>query len=92
MEILLSALLAALLLTAAFYAHKQLPLFTKSHARVRLARTMLVLVGIGFGWTLAVWVQGATLQLLTFLIGFGMVHVPAAIILFVKGRRGEGKS
>jgi hypothetical protein len=29
---------------------------------------------------------------LAFLIGFGAVHFPAAFILFVKGRRGSGKS
>lgn len=92
MEIPLMALLAALLLVIVAYVQKQIPAFTKGGAKIALARALLMLVGIGFGLTVALYVQGTLLQLLAFLVGFGIVHVPAAIILFVKGRRGEGKS
>ncbi|HEV8553225.1 MAG TPA: hypothetical protein VGR65_07560 [Casimicrobiaceae bacterium] len=51
METLLTAIAAALLLTAAGYAHYRIPL-----------------------------------------TGFGLVHLPAALILFVKRGRGAGKS
>lgn len=92
MEILLQAMLAILLLTIAGYAQTQLPAYTKGGAKLMMARTILVLVGIGFGLTSAAYADGRLPQLLVFLIGFGTVHVPAAVILFIKGRRGEGKS
>lgn len=92
MEILLQVVLALLLLTAAGYVQVQVPVFTKGSTRIMVTRTILVLVGIGFGLTAAAYVIGGLTQVLIFLIGFGLVHVPAAIILFVKGKRGEGKS
>lgn len=92
MEILMQAIFALLLLTAAGYVHRQIPAYTKGRSRIIVARTILVAVGIAFGLTAAVYVAGYMPKLLTFLIGFGVVHVPAAIVLFIKGKRGEGKS
>lgn len=92
MEILIQAVLALLLLIAAVYVHRQIPVFTKGRNRIVVARTILVAVGIAFGLTAAAYVAGYMPKLLTFLIGFGLVHVPAAIVLFIKGKRGEGKS
>jgi len=92
MEIFLQSVLALVLLAAAVYVQKQVPVFTKGGAKVATTRTLLVLVGIGFGLTGATYVAGHLPQMLAFLIGFGLVHMPAAFILFIKGRRGEGKS
>jgi uncharacterized membrane protein YgaE (UPF0421/DUF939 family) len=92
MGILMQGILALLLLAGAMYVQKQLPVFTKGRTNVMITRTILVLVGVGFGWTGASYVYGQLPQLLAFTIGFGMVHMPAAIVLFIKGKRGERKS
>lgn len=92
MEMLLPALSALLLLAAAVYVQWQVPAYTKAGAKVALTRALLIAVGIGFGLTSAAYVSGRLPQMLAFTIGFGLVHMPAAVILFIKGRRGEGKS
>lgn len=74
------------------YVHKELPAFTQGAAKIITARLVLVLVGIAFGITGALYVEGRLPQLASFLIGFGLVHLPAAIVLFVKRKRGEGRS
>jgi hypothetical protein len=51
-----------------------------------------VLVGVAFGLLGTADFKERSLQLLAFVIGFGLVHLPAAVILFVKGRRGAGRS
>lgn len=92
MEMLIQVILALLLVTAAVYVQNQVPVFTRGRARIMVTRMILVLVGVAFGFTGAGYVSGYLPQLLAFLIGFGLVHVPAAIVLFIKGKRGEGKS
>jgi hypothetical protein len=92
MATLIQVILALLLMTAALYVQKQVPVFTKGRTKIMVTRTILVLVGTAFGLTGAGYVYGHLPQLLVFLIGFGMVHMPAAIVLFIKGKRGEGKS
>lgn len=92
MEVLLQGVLALLLIATAAYVQTQVPVYTKGRGRAMTARAILVVVGIGFGLTGAAYVYGGLPQLLAFLIGFGLVHVPAAVILFIKGRRGAEKS
>lgn len=92
MDMLLPALSALLLLAAAAYVQSQVPAYTRGGTRIALTRGLLAVVGIGFGLTCAAYVSGRLPQILAFAIGFGLVHMPAAIILFIKGRRGEGKS
>lgn len=92
MNIVLQTILALLLITAAVYAHRQIPVFTKGRGRKLIAHGVLILVGIGFGLTRAAYAVGYLPQTMTFLVGFGLVHLPAAIILFIKSKRGEGKS
>lgn len=91
MQIALMSISAVLFLAATGYAQQKIPLFTKG-SRVLLTRAGLVLVGIGFGLAASAPIEDRLLQLLTFVAGFGLVHVPAAIILFIKGRRTEGIS
>jgi uncharacterized membrane protein YdfJ with MMPL/SSD domain len=92
MATLTQVILALLLMATAFHVQKQVPVFTKGRTRIMIARTILMVVGIAFGLTAAAHVHGHLPQLLAFLIGFGMVNAPAAIVLFIKGKRGEGKS
>jgi hypothetical protein len=92
MGLILGALLALLLLTLVAYVQLQLARFTKPGARILLTRLFLFLVAAAFGWTAAANVEGALEQSIAFLIGFGIVHIPAAVILFIKSKRGEGKS
>jgi hypothetical protein len=90
---LLLMIAAAALLTAAGYAHFRIPFHSDSAQKILLTRAVLALVGILFGYVMAASVQtDPTGDLLIFLAGFGAVHVPSAVILFVKRRRGEGKS
>jgi hypothetical protein len=92
MEIALSIIVAALLLVASGYVHKKISAYTKGAAKIILVRALLIVVGIGFGFLSTAELPGHLPKALAFLIGFGIVHLPAAVILFVKGRRGEGKS
>jgi hypothetical protein len=92
MEIIFQIVLALLLLAATGYVQMQIPAYTKGRTRIGVVRLVLGLVGVGFGLTAAAYVSGNLPQLLAFLIGFGMVHFPAAVVLFLKGKRGEGKS
>lgn len=92
MQILFSGILAVLLLAGAAYAHRQIGIFTRGSTQVLLIRSVLIVVGSLFGWMGAYGQQEPGAQILWFLMGFGMVHVPAAVILFIKGQRGAGKS
>ena len=93
MDLAFMTVLAALLMTAAGYAQYRIPFHTAGAGRSALARAVLIVVGIAFGYVGAVsaGAQGPV-ALLLFLIGFGLVHAPAAIILFVKRGRDAGKS
>jgi hypothetical protein len=84
--------LAALLLGTAVFAHLQIPRYTAGTARI--ARWVLLAVGLGLGTVSAIIYAdaGSGLAFLAFLIGFGIVHVPTAVILLLKRARGAGKS
>lgn len=92
MQLLLTGVLALVMLAAAAYAHRELPAFTRGRANIVTARLVLLIVGAIFGWMGTTAYGGPLEQILRFCIGFGMVHVPAAVILFIKGQRGAGKS
>lgn len=92
MESALLALLALPLMGVVIYVQRQIPRFTKPGMRVGLTRLLLALVGIGFGLIGAAEMREGFPQLAAFLIGFGVVHIPAALILFIKRKRGEGRT
>jgi hypothetical protein len=92
MDIFIGAILAITTLIAAAYAHKRIPAFTNTRRKVIFTRLVLVLIGAAFGAVSSLYVAGTLQQLLTFLAAFGMVHVPAAVILLVKSKRGEHRS
>jgi len=76
-------------LLCAVYAHYRLPRHINSDQQVWISRLALILIGIGFGWAM-VRFYGQTESYphsLIFLSAFGVVHIPAAGILFLKGVR-----
>ncbi len=83
---------AVVLFAVAAYAQRQIRYFTQGWTRIAAVRTILIVTGVGFGFVSAANVQEPLLKTLTFVVGFGMVHVPAAIILLIKRKRGAGKS
>lgn len=94
MEMVLWVVTAAVLLSVAAYAQLRIARHTAGTTRVALTRAVLIVVGIAFGYVAARTLadgQGIPASLV-FLTGFGLVHFPAAIILFIKRERGAGKS
>jgi|SRR6185436_13134679 len=84
---------AAVLLMLAAYAQVQIPRFTAGHASAMLSRAVLAATGIALGSvSAAIYYPDASRALLVFLIGFGVVHFPAALILFFKDVRHSGRS
>lgn len=91
MNLVVLAVLALVLLTVALYAQWRIGAHTRGTARIVATRLFLALVAAAFGWTVSAGAADAE-RLLVFLAGFGMVHVPAAVILFIKRRRGSGRT
>jgi hypothetical protein len=92
---MLEAILAtAVLVGAAVYAQYRIAQHTAGRFNVALTRLLLIVIGIAFGYVLAQTYADARglPPVLVFLAGFGLVHLPAAIILFIKRARGTGKS
>jgi hypothetical protein len=85
-------ILAAALLTIAGYAQYRVRFHTASPGRALLTRAILAVVGIAFGWLSAGYADSPVNAGLAFLCGFGVVHVPAAFILFLKRARAERPS
>jgi hypothetical protein len=93
MNVFLLLILALPVIAAAGYAQLQIPRYTAARLRVLLTRAILIATGIALGYVPAViYTKDPLIALLIFLIGFGVVHVPAAFILFIKRERGAGKT
>lgn len=78
--------IAVLALGASAYVHHQLPRRVPTVQHLRIARIVLLTTGIAFGWVMAR-LYGVLTELnivLVFVASIGIVHVPAAAILFVK--------
>lgn len=88
MPYLLTGLLAAVPLLIAAYAHGLLGRVAKSRKELWTSRLLLLGVGSVFGLVMAFYyLEVSGLQrLLVFLGSFGITHVPAAAILFIKSR------
>lgn len=84
--------LMLVVLVAAVYAQYRLPFHSATRFQLWFSRTLLLTLGIVFGWVMSHGfpVEGIT-RVLVFLSAFGVVHVPAAVILFIKRRRHEWK-
>jgi hypothetical protein len=86
-------LITVLSLAAAGYAQYRIPRHTTGGTKIALARGLLLVTGVILGSLFAAsYADNGLRALLAFLVGFGGVHVPAAVILFVKGAAGTGKS
>ena len=93
MNVFLMILGASLMAAIAAYAQYHVARHTAGERKVVLTRGVLIAVGFAFGCLSAVsFPRDPLLQFLAFVIGFGVVHFPAAFILFVKHERGTGKS
>lgn len=75
-------------LAAASYAQYRLAFHTATRVHLWVTRLLLLGLGIVFGWVTSQRypVQGVN-EALLFLSAFGVVHVPAAAILFIKRQR-----
>ena len=94
MTTLSMTLIALLALSIAAYVQMRIPVYTTGRESIAWARGILLVVGIALGYVgLRTYQEpyGAR-ALLAFAIGFGLVHLPAALILFFKRVRGSGKS
>jgi hypothetical protein len=81
------------LLSCAVYAQMQIPRYTANRRGVLFTRVVLLVTGIAFGYAAAtVYPLDPGPATLNFLIAFGLVHVPAAFILFIKSARHAGKT
>lgn len=83
--------LAVASLAAAVYTHAHLGEFVRGDARTRWLRAFLAALGIGIGVALMA-LPGDESPALAFFLGFGLAHIPPALVLMLKRLRGEGRS
>lgn len=86
-------LMAGFSVAVAIYAHYRLPFLTATRTQAAWARIILMLTGIAFGFVAVRQIgshEAGWMQLLIFLAAWGWVHVPAAIILFLKQQQHKG--
>ena len=79
--------MAMVTVAAAIYAQYRLPFLTATRHQAGWARAILMMTGLAFGWVVLRRIGGhedSLMQVLIFLAAWGLVHVPAAIILFLK--------
>ncbi len=89
MDTLLLVIIMVISVAAAIYAHWRLPFHTPNARQLRTARIVLVSTGLAFGWV-AARVYGMATDLnvvLVFIAAVGLIHIPAAGVLFLKGFR-----
>jgi len=80
-------LMAMFSVAAAIYTQYRLPFLTATRKQAGWARAILMTTGVAFGLVTVKQVgshESSLMQLLIFLAAWGLVHVPAAIILFLK--------
>lgn len=91
MHIIAMLLLTAVTLAAAAYTHHRIPYHTSTQKRRWISHSILIIVGVAFGWTnTQQYPVTGLLAMLVFLGSFGVVHVPAAAILFIKRQQKAG--
>ena len=90
---MLADLAAACMLLLSIYAHWSLPREIEGERRVMLTRALLAGVGTALGLFAVQFANLAeipgTSTLALFIIGFGQVHAPTAVIVFLKSQRAE---
>lgn len=84
---------AAVLVAIAAYAQWQIPHFVLQESRSLALRLLLVFLGVAVGVMMGrTWPGPGPVPPAMFFVGFGLVHVPAALILYLKRQRGEGRT
>lgn len=92
MEIVFLTFSACVMVAAAAYAHHLISRYVERPQKLLLTRTLLLLTGLVFGFAWAMnYPADPFLALLAFLVGLGAVHVPAAVMLFLKYGRGRAR-
>lgn len=91
MQELFAVLFAVVLIAATVYVHIRLPIHTGRIKTARLLQVLLIGVGalsvyLGAAWTVG---ESALLRLAAMVCGFGVIHVPAFFVLYIKRQRGE---
>lgn len=87
MDWFLIGMMAVVTINAAIYAQYRLPFLTATRRQAGWARAILMMTGLTFGWVALDRIgshENSLMQVLIFLAAWGLVHVPAAIILFLK--------
>lgn len=74
------------------YVHHEIPRFTSGIMKREVAHAALIFTGCAFGAVSASMPGLAGPRWLAFVVGFGLVHGPAAAILLIKYWRGSGQS
>lgn len=92
MGLLILTSVAVALLGVMVYAQYRIGAHTRGAGKVWMTRFFLLVVALGFGAVISAGAPDDRLRILMFLIGLGVVHLPAAIILYIKRRRGSGKT
>lgn len=92
MQSTLTFVTAAVLLAAAAYAQWAVPRLTRGAVNGWALRLLLVLLGAAVGLSLAQLNGNGTGTFALFVLGFGLVHVPPALVLLLKRLRGESPS
>lgn len=90
MALFFNGVLTVVLLAAAVYAQVRMPHHTASPTQATVARLVLFVLGMVLGGLAVVWQPPSARwwQVMAFLGAFGVVHVPAAFILWSKRIRG----
>ena len=85
-----NVILMLAVLAAALYAHVRIPHHTATAHQAVFSHLLLVVVGLAAGWSAAGYAAEltTTVQMMAFATAFGLVHVPAAFILYSKRLRG----
>jgi hypothetical protein len=83
---------AAALLAVAIYAQHRIAAYTASPRNTMLTRAVLAVVGLALAYVAVLSAPPGVSAPILFVQAFGLVHLPAAIILFFKRARGEGRS
>ncbi|MBS3803586.1 MAG: hypothetical protein KGY54_03505 [Oleiphilaceae bacterium] len=84
-------LTAVLALLVAGYAQHRLAFHAASARQLWITRLMLLAVGLAFGWAMSnVYLDAeGVVSLWVFVTAFGVTHLPAAIILWLKKQRNK---
>lgn len=85
MQILALLLLTCATLAAAVYTHYSIPYHTTTIRNRWFTHLLLIVVGLAFGWVSSQrYMLSGVQEVLAFLSAFGVIHIPAAGILFIK--------